>query len=77
VCCWPKYYHVLNWFFLLKCGYLKFIWIFSSRNHLKINVSHIFESKSYQINSIKFCSSRPFQQHQEHIPIPPKISATI
>jgi hypothetical protein len=25
-----------------------------------------FESKSYQINSIKSCSSRPFQQHQRH-----------
>jgi hypothetical protein len=35
------------------------------------------ESKSYQINSIKFCSSRSFQQHQRHIPILPKISATI
>jgi len=35
------------------------------------------ESKSYQINSIKFCSSRCFQQHQRHIPIPPTFSATI
>jgi len=35
------------------------------------------ESKSYQINSIKSCSSRSFQQHQRHIPIPPKFSATI
>ncbi len=35
------------------------------------------ESKSYQINSIKFCSSRSFQQHQRHIPIPPKFSVTI
>jgi hypothetical protein len=35
------------------------------------------ESKSYQINSIKFCSSRSFQQHQRHIPIPPKFSAMI
>jgi hypothetical protein len=30
---------------------------FSGRNYLKINISHIFESKSYQINSIKSCSS--------------------
>jgi hypothetical protein len=30
------------------------------------------ESKSYQINSIKSCSSRSFQQHQRHIPIPLK-----
>jgi hypothetical protein len=35
------------------------------------------ESKSYQINSIKSCSSRSFQQHQRHIPIPPKILAMI
>ncbi len=35
------------------------------------------KSKSYQINSIKSCSSRSFQQHQRHIPIPPKFSATI
>jgi hypothetical protein len=35
------------------------------------------ESTSYQINSIKSCSSRSFQQHQRHIPIPPKISAMI
>jgi hypothetical protein len=35
------------------------------------------ESKSYQINSIKSWSSRSFQQHQMHIPIPPKFSATI
>ncbi len=39
------------------------------------------ESKSYQINSIKSCSSRSFQQHQRHtkgtFPIPLKISTTI
>jgi hypothetical protein len=35
------------------------------------------ESKYYQINSIKSCSSRSFQRHQRHIPFPPKISATI
>ncbi len=28
-------------FFLPKPGFLEFIWIFSSRNHLKINISHI------------------------------------
>jgi hypothetical protein len=33
------------------------------------------ESKSYQINSIKSCSSKSFQQHQRHIPSPPKYSA--
>ncbi len=32
------------------------------------------ESKSYQTNSIKSCSSRSFEQHQRHIPIPPKFS---
>ncbi len=36
-----KCYHVLNWFFLPKPGFLEFIWIFSCRNHLKINISHI------------------------------------
>jgi hypothetical protein len=34
------------------------------------------ESKSYQINSIKSCSSRSFQQHQRRIPIPLKFWAT-
>jgi hypothetical protein len=38
----------------------------------KINISHVSESKSYQINSIKSYSSRSFHQHQRHIPIPPK-----
>ncbi len=33
--------------------------------------------KSYQINSIKSYSSKSFQQHQRHIPIPPKFSATV
>jgi hypothetical protein len=41
---WPvplaQYYHVLNWFFIPKPGFLKFIWIFR-RNHLKVNISHI------------------------------------
>ncbi len=35
---------------------------------LKINISHVFESKSYQINSIKSYSSRSFHQHQRHKP---------
>jgi hypothetical protein len=35
------------------------------------------ESKSHQINFIKSCSSRSFQQHHRHIPISPKFSATI
>jgi hypothetical protein len=44
---------------------LEFIWIFSDRNHLKINISHNSESKSDQINSIKSCSSRSFQQQHQ------------
>jgi hypothetical protein len=72
-----KCYHVLNWFFLPKPEFWEFIWIFSGRNHLKINISHILNPKSYQINSIKSYSSRSFQQDQRHIPIPPKFSATI
>ncbi len=65
-------------FFLPKPGFLgEFIWIFSGRNHFKIQYLPYSESKSYQINSIKSCSSRSFQQHQRHISIPPKNSATI
>jgi hypothetical protein len=41
LCRWPKCYHVLNWFFLPKPGFLGFILIFSWKNHLKINISHI------------------------------------
>jgi len=51
--------------------------IFSGRNHFKINISPHSESKSYQVNSIKSCSSRSFQQHQRNIPILLKFSATI
>jgi hypothetical protein len=50
-----------------KPGFLEFIWIFSSRTHLKINIFPHSESKSCQINSIKSCSSKSFQQHQRHI----------
>ncbi len=35
------------------------------------------ECKSYQMSSIKSYLSRSFQQHQRHITIPPKCSATI
>jgi len=59
-----------TWFFEI---YLKFQWQKSLRNQY---LPHS-ESKSYQINSIKSCSSRSFQQHQRHIPIPPKISTMI
>jgi len=36
--------------------------IFSCRNHLKINISHILNPNLYQINSIKSRSSRYFQR---------------
>jgi len=49
-------------FCLPKPGFLKFIWIFSSRNHVKNQ--YLPHSTSYQINSIKSCSTRSFQQHQ-------------
>jgi hypothetical protein len=57
-----------TWFFGI---YLNFQWEKSLRTQ---HLAHS-ESKSYQINSIKSCSSRSFQQHQRHIPIPPKFSA--
>jgi len=54
---------------------LKILFEFSAaENQLKINISHIL---NYQINSIKSCSSKSFQEHQRHIPIPPQFSATI
>ncbi len=40
-----KCYHNLSWFFLPKPDFLEFIWIFSGRNHLKINTSHIHNQK--------------------------------
>jgi hypothetical protein len=72
-----KCYHVLNWVFVPKPGFLEFIWIFKQQKSLKNQYLPHSESKSYQINSIKSCSSRSFQQHWRHIPIPPKFSATI
>jgi hypothetical protein len=59
-----------TWFF---GTYLNFQWQKSLKNQY---LSHS-EFKPYQINFIKSCSSRSFQQHQRHIPIPLKISATI
>jgi hypothetical protein len=59
-----------TWFFGI---YFNFQWQKSLENQY---LPHS-ESKSYQINSIKSSSSRSFQQHQRHIPIPPKFSATI
>ncbi len=59
-----------NWFFVI---YFNFQQQKSFKNQYLPN----FESKPYQINSLESCSSRSFQQHQRHIPIPPKFSATI
>jgi hypothetical protein len=60
-----------------KTWFLKFYLNFQRQKPLKNQYLPPFESKSYQINSIKSCSSRSFQQHQRHIPIPPKFSATV
>ncbi len=54
-----------TWFFGI---YLNFQWQISFLNQYPPHS----ESKSYQINSIKSCSSRSFQKHQRHIPILPK-----
>jgi hypothetical protein len=50
---------------------------FQQERSLKNHYLPHSESKTYQINSIKSCSSRSFQQHQRKIPIPPTFSATI
>ncbi len=59
-----------TWFFGI---YLSFQWQKSLKNQY---LPHS-ESKTYYINSTKSCSSRSFQQHQRHIPIPPKNLAKI
>jgi hypothetical protein len=59
-----------TWFFEI---YLNFQQHKSNKNHYFPQ----FESKYYQIDSIKSFSSRSFQQHQRHIPISPKISVGI
>ncbi len=59
-----------TWFFGI---YLNFQWQKSLKNQY---LPHS-ESKFYQINSIKSCSSRSFQQHQRHIPIPLEFYAMI
>jgi len=46
---------------------LEFIWIFSGKKSLKNQYLSHSESKSYQINSIKSCSLRSFQEHQKPI----------
>jgi hypothetical protein len=52
-----------TWFFGIHLN-------FQQQKSLKTQYVPHFES--YQINSIKSCSSRSFQQQQRHIPIPPK-----
>jgi len=42
-----------------------------------ISVSPTFWIQILPINSIKACSSRSFQQHQRHVPIPPKLSTRV
>jgi len=59
-----------TWFFLI---YLNF----QRQNALKNQYLPHSESKSYQKLSIKSWSSRSFQQHQRHTPIPLKFSAMI
>jgi len=59
-----------TWFFGI---YLNF----QQQKSLKNKYLSHSESKSYQMNSIKSCSSRSFQQHQRHTPIPPKNLAMI
>jgi hypothetical protein len=59
-----------TWFFGI---YLNF----QQQKSLKNQYFPHSKSKSHQINSIKSCSWRSFQQHQRHVPIPSKISATI
>jgi hypothetical protein len=59
-----------TWFFGI---YLNFQWQKSLKNQY---LPHS-ESKSYQINSIKSCSSRSFQEHQRQVPIRRKLSASI
>jgi hypothetical protein len=71
--------HVLNWFLSFqKPGFLEFIWNFHSSKSLENLISPTFWIQIfYQINSIKSFWSWSFQQHQRHIPIPPKFSVTI
>jgi hypothetical protein len=69
MCHWPQ---VLPHPQLISPSKIQFFGIFSHRNHYSLLHS---ESKSYQINFLKACSSRSFQQHQRHIPIPLKFSA--
>ncbi len=66
----PKCYHVLNWFFLPKPGFLGIYLNFQKSIKNQLSLPHSESQKSYQINSIKSCSSRSFQQHPKaHTPL--------
>jgi hypothetical protein len=60
-----------------KTWFFGFFLNFQQQKSLKNQYLPHSQSRSYQINSIKSCSSRAFQQHQRHLSIPPKISAMI
>jgi hypothetical protein len=45
-------------------------WNFQQQKSLKNQYLPHSEPKSFQINSIKSCSLRSFQQNQRHVPIP-------
>ncbi len=56
-----------------KTWFLKIYLNFQRQKSLKNKYLPHSESKSYQIIPIKSCSSRSFQQHPRHIPIPLEI----
>ncbi len=57
-------------FFPSKTWFLGMYLNFQQLKSLEHQYLPHFESKYYQINSIKSCSSRSFQQHQRHFPVP-------
>jgi len=63
MCCWPKCYHVLNWLFPSKTWFFGIYLNFQLEKSLENQYLPHSESKSYQTNSIKSCSSRSLQQH--------------
>jgi hypothetical protein len=62
--------HIFNWFFLPKSGFLIFYLNLQWQKSLRTWYLPHPKSKTYEINSIKSCSLRSFQQYQMHIPIP-------
>ncbi len=59
-----------TWFFGINLN-------FQQQKSLKNQYPPHSKYESYQINSIKSCSSTSFQQQQSHFPIPLKFSATL